>query len=173
MAQATNVPTSTSGAAGPRGGPTLRPRALELPGVVMQALTHIAPAVGMIAFIPMVTGYSGVTAPLAYLVALVIVLMLGVSLTQLAKYLPAAGGYFTYISATLHPRLGFLTAWMFFIVELVAPGAGFGFGGVSSSRTRCSPSTGSTFRGGPSSSWPAQRSSSSPTWGSRSPCGWR
>lgn len=95
----------------------------------MQALTHIAPAVGMIAFIPMITGYSGVTSPLAYLVALVIILMLGVSLTQLAKYLPAAGGYFTYVSATLHPRLGFLSAWMFFIVELVAPGAGFGFGG--------------------------------------------
>ncbi len=128
MGQITGVPAGTA-ATTPQGGPTLRPRALELTGVVMQALTHIAPAVGMIAFIPMITGYSGVTSPLAYLVALVIILMLGVSLTQLARYLPAAGGYFTYVSATLHPRLGFLAAWMFFIVELVAPGAGFGFGG--------------------------------------------
>jgi len=129
VTQAAELSTAPVGAPRPGGGTILRPRALELPGVVMQALTHIAPAVGMIAFIPTITGYSGVTAPLAYLVALLIILMLGVSLTQLAKYLPAAGGYFTYISATLHPRLGFLTAWMFFVVELVAPGAGFGFGG--------------------------------------------
>lgn len=126
MAQQIEATTSVGNVPGP---PALRARALELPGVVMQAITHIAPAVGMIAFIPMITGYAGVTSPLAYLVALIIVLMLGVSLTQLARYLPSAGGYFTYVSATLHPRLGFLAAWMFFIVELLAPGAGFGFGG--------------------------------------------
>jgi len=117
-------------AAGERAcGTNLRANALRLPGVVMQALTHIAPAVGMIAFIPMITAYSGVTSPLAYLIAFVIAAMLGASLAQLARYLPAAGGYYTYVSRTLHPRFGFLTAWMFFIVELVAPGAGFGFGG--------------------------------------------
>lgn len=108
---------------------SLRANALQLPGVVVQAITHIAPAVGMIAFIPMIAGYSGETAPLAYLIAFAVVLMLGVSLGQLARHLPAAGGYYTYVSRTLHPRFGFLTAWMFFIVELLAPGAGFGFGG--------------------------------------------
>lgn len=120
------VPTAVSGGMEQT---ELRANALELPGVVMQALAHIAPAVGMVAFIPMITAYSGVTSPLAYLIAFAIVLTLGLSLTQLARYLPAAGGYYTYISRTLHPRLGFLTAWMFFVVELLAPGAGFGFGG--------------------------------------------
>lgn len=113
----------------PRSATALRARSLELPGVLMQALTHVAPAVGMIAFIPMITGYAGVASPFAYLVAFLIVLTLGVSLTQLAKHLPAAGGYYTYVSRTLHPRVGFLAAWAFFLVELLAPGAGFGFGG--------------------------------------------
>jgi len=38
--------------------------ALKLPGVLMQALTHIAPAVGLVAFIPMITSFSDVTSPL-------------------------------------------------------------------------------------------------------------
>ena len=103
MTEVARVPSGEAEVAA-TGRPTLRPRALELPGVVMQALTHIAPGVGMIAFIPTITGYAGVTASLANLVALVIVLMLGVSLTQLAKYLPAAGGYFTDISAVAPSR---------------------------------------------------------------------
>lgn len=96
----------------------------------MQALAHMAPAVGMLAFIPMITGFSGVTSPLAYLTAFLIVLTLGVSLVQLAKHLPSAGGYYTYVSRTVHPRAGFLAAWMFFLIEVLAPGAGLGFGGI-------------------------------------------
>lgn len=110
-------------------GTDLRPRALRLPGVLMQALTHIAPAVGMVAFIPMITGFSGITSPLAYLIAFLIVAMLGVSLMQLAKHLPSAGGYYTYVSRTVSPRVGFLAAWTLFIIVLLAPGAGLGFGG--------------------------------------------
>lgn len=110
-------------------GTGLRAHALKLPGVLMQALTHIAPAVGMVAFIPMITSFSGVTSPLAYLIAFVIVATLGISLTQLAKHLPSAGGYYTYVSRTVSPRAGFLTAWTLFIIELIAPAAGLGFGG--------------------------------------------
>jgi len=116
-------------AAAPSTGTGLRPRAIGLPGVLMQALTHIAPAVGMVAFIPMITGFSGITSPLAYLIAFLLVLTLGLSLTQLAKHLPSAGGYYTYVSRTVSPRAGFLTAWTLFIIELIAPGAGLGFGG--------------------------------------------
>lgn len=108
----------------------LRARSLTLPGVLMQALAHVAPAIGILAFIPMITSFSGVTSPLAYLIAFLIVLTLGASLVQLAKHLPAAGGYFTYISRTVHPRAGFLAAWMFFLIEVLAPGAGLGFGGI-------------------------------------------
>ncbi len=112
-----------------RGGTQLRARTLRLPAVLMQAITHVAPAVGMVAFIPTITGFSGVTSPFAYLLAFLIVLTLGVSLTQLAKHLPAAGGYYTYLSRTVHPRVGFLTAWVLFFVEPLAPAGVFAFGG--------------------------------------------
>lgn len=107
----------------------LRAHTLGLPAVLMQAVTHVAPAVGMVAFIPTITGFSGVTSPFAYLLAFLIVLTLGMSLTQLAKHLPAAGGYYTYLSRTVHPRAGFLTAWVLFLVEPLAPAGALAFGG--------------------------------------------
>jgi amino acid transporter len=98
-------------------GTELEANALKLPEVVMQGVTHIAPAVGMVLTIQFITSLAGVTSPLAYLLAFLIVLTLGISLTQLAKHLPSAGGYYTYLSHTVHPRAGWLTAWLYFLYD--------------------------------------------------------
>jgi len=95
----------------------LRSGALGLTGVLMQGITHIAPATATLFTIQLTASYSGVTAPLAYLIAFLIVMMLGVSVTQLARHFPSAGGYYTYVSRTVSPRAGFLTSWLFFIYE--------------------------------------------------------
>jgi amino acid transporter len=83
----------------------------------MQGITHIAPAVGIVLTIQLITSLAGVTAPLAYSIAFVVVLCLGVSLTQLAKHLASAGGYYSYVSRTVHPHAGFLTAWLYFLYD--------------------------------------------------------
>ncbi len=93
----------------------LRAGALRLTGVLMQGIAHIAPATAVLFTIQFITSHAGITAPFAYLVAFLIVAMLGVSLTQLAKHLPSAGGYYTYVSRTVHPRVGFLSAWLYFL----------------------------------------------------------
>jgi amino acid transporter len=95
--------------------------ALRLPGVLMQGIGHTAPATAILLTLPITVTYAGVAAPLAYLLAFVVVLMLGVGLTQLARHLPSAGGYYTYVSRTVHPRAGFLTAWLFFLYTPMAP----------------------------------------------------
>lgn len=99
------------------GEPSLRAGALSLSSVLMQGITHIAPAVGIVLTLQLITSLAGVAAPLAYLIAFVIVLTLGLSLTQLAKHLASAGGYYTYVSRTVHPRAGFLTAWLYFLYD--------------------------------------------------------
>jgi amino acid transporter len=109
------APAVSAGTEGPDG--SLRGGALGLPAAVMQGVSHIAPAVGMVLTLQFITSLAGVTAPLAYALAFVIVLTLGISLTQLAKHLPSAGGYYTYVSRTVHPRAGFLTAWLFFLYD--------------------------------------------------------
>jgi amino acid transporter len=68
-------------------------------------------------------------APFAYLVAFGIVLMLGITLTQLAKHFPSAGGYYTYISRTVHPRAGFLTSWLYFLYDPTTSGYSLAFMG--------------------------------------------
>jgi len=95
----------------------LRAGALKFPEVLMQGVTHIAPAVSLILTIQVVTSVAGITAPLAFFIAFFLVSTLGISLTQLARHLPSAGGYFTYVSRTVHPRAGFLTAWLYFLYD--------------------------------------------------------
>ena len=99
----------------------LKAGALSLAEVLMQSVTTIAPAIAALFFTPVVVGLAGITSPLAYPVAFVITLMLGIVLVQFTKKIPAAGGYYTYISRSLHPRAGWLVAWLF---VLYAPTVG-------------------------------------------------
>jgi amino acid transporter len=96
--------------------------ALKLPEILMQGITHTAPATAVLLTIPFTASHAGLAAPLAYLIALLIMLTLGVGLTQLARHLPSAGGYYTYVSRTIGPRAGFLTAWLFFLYTALTPG---------------------------------------------------
>ena len=62
----------------------------------------------------------GVAAPLVYFVALLIILSMGISLTQLARHLPSAGGFYGYVTHTVGPRAGFLTSWAYFLYDPIA-----------------------------------------------------
>ena len=107
----------------------LRANALSFPSVLMQGITHIAPAVGLVLTLQFITALAGIASPLAFGIAFLIVLMLGVSLAQLARHLPSAGGYYTYISRTLHPRAGFLAAWMYFLYDPLTAAVNLAFMG--------------------------------------------
>src|SRR5438445_2809809 len=107
----------------------LRPETLGLVSVTMQAITHIAPAIAALFFTQFLVTLSGVTAPLAYLLGVLIVLMLGNTLIQFSRQLPSAGGYYTYVSRALGSRAGFLTAWMFILYSPMAGGVVSGFFG--------------------------------------------
>jgi amino acid transporter len=107
----------------------LKPGALGLVGVTMQAITHIAPAIAALFFTQFLVTLAGVTAPLAYVAAVILVLMLGNTLIQFSRQLPSAGGYYTYVSRSLGARAGFLTSWMFILYSPMAGGVVCGFFG--------------------------------------------
>jgi amino acid transporter len=88
----------------------------------MQNITHIAPAIAAFFFTQTLVSFAGGQAPLAYLVGLIIVIPLGVCLMELARKFPSAGGYFTYVSRTLGPSMGFLTGWVFVLYSPVVAG---------------------------------------------------
>jgi len=96
--------------------------AIGLLGATMQAITHIAPAIAGFFFTAFIVSLAGITAPLAYFIGFLVVLMLGSTLAQLSRHLPSAGGYYTYVSRGLGPRLGFLTSWMYILYSPVTGG---------------------------------------------------
>jgi amino acid transporter len=108
----------------------LKPGAVGLTGAVMQNVTHIAPAIAAFFFTATIVGYAGGHAPLAYLLGFIIVLALGMCLVQLAKKFPSAGGYYTYVSRTLGPRLGFLTGWLYVLYSPIVAGPALAFLGL-------------------------------------------
>src|SRR5438094_4054073 len=89
----------------------LRPETLGLVSVTMQAITHIAPAIAALFFTQFLVTLSGLTAPLAYTLGVVVVLMLGNTLIQFSRQLPSPGGYYTYPSRSLRPRASFFSSW--------------------------------------------------------------
>jgi len=93
----------------------LKAGALSLAEAMMQSVTTIAPAIAALFFTPVVVSLAGVASPLAYPVAFIITLLLGIVLVQFTKKMPAAGGYYTFISRSLHPRVGWLVAWLFIL----------------------------------------------------------
>jgi amino acid transporter len=93
----------------------LKAGAIGLPGVLMQGVTAIAPAIAGMFTIPFIVSNAGVTAPLAYLGAFVIALMLGYVLAQFSKYMTSTGTYYTYVSQSLGGRMGFLVAWIYLL----------------------------------------------------------
>ena len=105
---------------GPSSG--LAREAIGLREVLFQSITHMAPAAAVAFSIIVGANYASGALPLSVVVALVGCLLVAVSIGQLARRLPSAGGFATYATRGLHPAVGFLVGWGYAFVEpLVAP----------------------------------------------------
>src|SRR6202162_4671776 len=102
--------------------PRLQRDAIGLAPVLSQSITHMAPAAAVAFSIIFAVTYAGGATPLAVILALVACLLVAISIGQLARHLPSAGGLYTYSARGLHPAVGFFVAWGFMLAEpLVAP----------------------------------------------------
>ena len=107
--------------------------AIGLAPVLFQSITHMAPGAAVAFSIIFAVTYAGGATPLAVLLALVACLFVAISIGQLAKHLPSAGGLYTYNARALSPAVGYFVAWGFMLAEpLVAPLLYLIFGNVIS-----------------------------------------
>jgi amino acid transporter len=116
------------------GGQTLERGAIGLTEVLFQSITHMAPAVATALSIGAATLFAGGNTPLAVLLALIAALFTAYSIGELARYLPSAGGMYTYVARGLGRFAGWLMAWAFLLAEPVVPAAlfaAFGLFGAS------------------------------------------
>jgi len=96
-------------------GQQLKAEAVTLPGVLMQSVTSIAPAIAGMFTVPFIVLNAGVSAPLAYLGAFIIALFLGYVLAQFSRHMSSTGSYYTFVSRSLGGRPGFLVAWVYLL----------------------------------------------------------
>ncbi|HEY3947310.1 MAG TPA: APC family permease [Solirubrobacteraceae bacterium] len=106
--------------------------ALRLPEALMQGITETAPAFTLFFFVQATVALAVGAAPFAYIVGVVIMVMLAVTLAQIARYLSSAGGFFTWISRGLHPRWGWFIAWLYALYTPLLPGLVLGLVGYIS-----------------------------------------
>ncbi|WP_329057921.1 APC family permease [Amycolatopsis sp. NBC_01480] len=108
----------------------LRKGSVGLAGVLMQSVAQISPTLGIFYTIAFNTGQAGASAPLTYLAAFVVCLVLAVPMTGLARHLPSAGGFYTYVSQGIGPRWGFITGWLYAVMVTIVPAALASFTGA-------------------------------------------
>ncbi len=93
----------------------LRENAVGLPGMLMQGIATIAPSFAILASFVFIVSYAGLVTPWAYLFGGALLALQALNAAQLAKVFPSAGGWYTWIARTLHPRAGFFAGVLFSI----------------------------------------------------------
>src|SRR5262249_39345374 len=114
---------SGGNAAGPAAAaaPTLRREAVGLTGITFQGITHMAPAGGIALSAPFVASFAGAAFPLAWGLAGVIAIVIALSMAQLAKHIPSAGGMYTFVARGLGAKTGVLAGWLYFLYDPIVP----------------------------------------------------
>jgi amino acid transporter len=93
----------------------LQAGAVGLPGIVMQGVATIAPSFAILASFVFTVSLAGIVTPWAYLLAGLVLLLMAITASQLAKELPSAAGWYTWIARALSPQAGFFAGWVFSI----------------------------------------------------------
>jgi amino acid transporter len=84
--------------------------------------------------LPPATLFAGGNTPLAVVLALIAALFTAYGIGELARFLPSAGGMYTYVARGLGGFAGWLMAWAFLLAEPIVPAAlfaSFGLFGAS------------------------------------------
>src|SRR5580693_1133344 len=110
---------------------SLRANAVGLPDVIFTSVTTMAPAAGAAFSITVGALFAGGALSAGVVIALAGCLFTALSIGQMAKHLPTAGGMYTYIARGLGTKLGFLAGWGFDLAyPLVVPLVSVLFGSI-------------------------------------------
>lgn len=109
----------TSTKVGVARGATLK-RNLGLWAIVGLGLGYMTPTVVFDTF-GMVARDTNNVVPLAYLVALIVMIFTAISYGKMSGAIPSAGSAYTYVRESIHPNVGFLVGWTSLIDYMLLP----------------------------------------------------
>ena len=104
-----------------RNRPVLAKGVLGQTEVLFQAVAHLGPAGAAIVVFPFLTQFVGASVPLLLLLCLAALSLTALSVASLAKHVPSAGGFFSYVNQGLGRGFGFFTAWSYFLYDPLIP----------------------------------------------------
>jgi len=96
----------------------LRTNSLGLSELVFQAVTHIAPASNVIFAFPIIALKAGPVMPISLLLATIVCLFIGNTVSQFSSYMPSSGGYYSFATRGLGSRAGFMATWSYLVYEI-------------------------------------------------------
>ena len=98
--------------------PQLRANSLGLSELVFQAITHIAPASNVVFAFPIIALKAGPVMPISLLLATIVCLFIGNTVSQFSRYMPSSGGYYSFATRGLGSRAGFMATWSYLVYEI-------------------------------------------------------
>ena len=116
----------TESAWGATGQPRLRRDAIGLTGAVVMSAAIMGPAVSTFFNPQFSTPFSGEATPFVYLACLLAILVVASAIVEMARELPSAGAFYTYVTRGLGPQAGFITGGLMFVAYALLPPAELG-----------------------------------------------
>jgi amino acid transporter len=98
---------------------SLRANAVGLPGLIAQSLGVTAPELSAVIIASVVATQALGATPLAFLVAGIGALALGIVYSRFARYVPNAGGTYAIVRAGLGRDVGFFAGWVLLAVGII------------------------------------------------------
>src|SRR5258708_22834151 len=98
---------------------SLRANSIGLPGVLFQSITTMAPASAVAFSLAAAIPFTGGALPLATIIALIVCLLVALNIGSMAKHLPSAVVYFTYVSRVLGSQSVWITSWRVHLTYLL------------------------------------------------------
>ena len=96
----------------------LKSGALSPVQTLAQSVAIIAPTGAPVMTVPLVFGLAGPGCAMAFLIATIAVLLVGLNVNQFARMSASPGSLYTYIADHMHPRWGVLAGWALLIAYL-------------------------------------------------------
>ena len=94
---------------------------------MFQGVTHIAPAANIMFAFPIIALKAGPAMPISFLLATIVCLFIGNTVSQFSKYMPSSGGYYSFTTRGLGSRTGFVATWSYLIYDFLGPAGTTGF----------------------------------------------
>lgn len=93
----------------------LKRNAIGLPSAMAMSLAFISPTIGVIFISALIANQAGASAPFAFIIGTIGVLLMANTLAEFTKRVPSAGTFYTFAARAGGRYVGFIVGWLLFL----------------------------------------------------------